>query len=115
METLNPEVLAAFNEYKVQKEIEKNAKERIEALKLVIVPAMQNDALVDPVTGTLLMQRIEVKKTVFDNEAFRMVNKDLYDSFCNPKTEYKLMVKDKTSMGTNPLVVLGSKNDPFLD
>ena len=93
MDTLSPEVLAAFNEYRVQKQIEKNAKERIEQLKEVIKPAFIDNILVDPVTGQLLMQLLVTKKEKFDKESFYKAHKALYEKYCDTTTEERFIIK----------------------
>jgi len=95
LDTLEPHILAAFYELKQQRNIQARAKVRIEELKAIINPALENNMLIDPVTGTMLLEKITVKKEMFDREAFYGVHKELYESFCNTTTEERFIIKDK--------------------
>jgi len=95
LDTLSPEILAAFYELREQRRIEKETKERIEELKAILNPALKDNFLIDPVTGTVLLERIIVKKQKFDKESFYSLHKELYESYCSIEEHSSLIIKLK--------------------
>lgn len=91
---MNKTTYSNFLEYREISKAINELEKRKEELRALLVPELEDGALVSE-EGEILLQMTETKKMKFEAEAFAARHRELYEEWCVPVVTQRLLIKSK--------------------